>query len=155
MNIKIFKNYRRIFLSAVYSIVSIAILSQTNFAQSSDPDKPTSLVKGTINGSSSGGLSDEKTFYYTFDVKPGTLTLTLDITPLNKSDGGGFASWTLMNAKFAALKSDVLSAQGSPGRQVKDITVTIKRRIIMKIVASGNMNYKFKLKGGAVNFAPQ
>lgn len=149
------KKYLNKFILIFLSIVSIAILSQTNFAQSSDPDKPTALTKGVINGSSSGGLSDEKTYYYAFDVKPGTLTLTLDITPLNKSDGGGLVQWTLLNTKFAQLKYDNLSAQGSPERQVKDLPVTVRRRIILKIVVAGNMNYKFKLEGSAVNFAQQ
>lgn len=146
-----FKNYSKAFLLTLFSIVSTAVLSQANFAQSTDPDKPTTLTQGVINGSSSGGLSDEKTFYYAFNVVKGTLTLTLDVVPLAKNDGGGLVQWTLMNTKFEKLKYDVLSAQGSPERQVKDLPVTIKRRIIMKIVVSGNINYKFKLEGSAVN----
>lgn len=147
--LKIHRNHLFLIL---FSIVSMAIFSQTNFAQSSDPDAPTNLTSGTVSGTSSGGLSDEKTYYYAFDVKKGTLTLTLDVIPVNKSDAGGLVQWTLMNTKFANLKYDNLAAQGSPGRQVKDLPVTIKRRIIMKIVVSGNINYKFKLAGSAVNF---
>lgn len=153
MKREIIKKYTKIILSATLFFILITAFSQTNFAQSSDPDRPTALSKGVIEGSSSGGLSDEKTYYYAFNVTKGTLTLTLDIIPLNKSDGGGFVAWTLLNTKFATLKSDVLSAQGSPGRQVKDMPVTVKRRIIMKIIVSGNMNYKFKLEGSAANFA--
>lgn len=149
-----FTNRSKIFLSATLLIVSIVILPQTNFAQSSDPDQPEALTKGVINGSSSGGLSDEKTYYYTFDVKPKMLTLTLDVVPLNKSDGGGLVQWTLMNAKFVKLKYDNLAAQGSPERQVKDLPVTVKRKIVLKIVVAGNINYKFKLEGSAVNLAP-
>ncbi len=148
-----FKDYSRTFFSAAFLIISIITLSQVDFAQSSDPDHPSALIKGVINGSSSGSLSDEKTYYYAFNVKKGTLTLTLDITPLNKSDGGGYAAWTLLNTKFATLKTDVLTAHASPERQIKDMPVTIKRRIIMKIVVSGNMKYKFKLAGNAVNLA--
>lgn len=127
------------------------IFTAAVFAQSTDPDKPTALTNGVISGSSSGGLSDEKTYYYAFDVSKGTLTQTLDITPLNKSDGGGFVAWTMLTTKFVKLKTDALSAHGSPERQVKDLPVTIKRRIILKIVVSGNMNYKFKLEGSAYN----
>ena len=136
----------------VFSVVLITVLSQTNFAQSTDPDRPTALTNGVIEGSNSSGLNDETAYYYVFNVNKGTLTLTLDITPLAKSDAGGFVAWSLMNTKFATLKSDALSAQGTPNRQVKDMPVTIKRRIIMKIVVSGNMNYKFKLNGSAVSF---
>lgn len=149
------KIYSKTIFSAFLLIVSIAVLSQTNFAQSTDPDKPTALTKGIINGSSSGGLSDEKTYYYAFNVKRGKLTLTLDLIPANKSDAGGYLQWTMLNAKFAKLKEDVLTAQGSPERQVKDLPVTVKRRIILKIVVSGNANYKIKLEGSAAGFGGQ
>ncbi|MCW5872541.1 MAG: hypothetical protein KIS61_35150, partial [Candidatus Eremiobacteraeota bacterium] len=88
-------------------------------AQSTDPDKPTPLTS-SVTGTSSGGLSDEKTYYYAFMVNKGTLTLTLDVTPLDKSDGGGIVQWTLLDSKFAKLKYDNLAAQGTPQRQVKD-----------------------------------
>lgn len=147
------RKYTKLIFPLFLLIVSIGFLSQTNFAQkSSDPDDPVFLTKGLIEGSTAGGLSDEKTYYFAFDVKKGTLTLTLDVVPVNKSDGGGLVQWTLMNVKFATLKYDNLAAQGSPNRQVKDMPVSVKRRIIMKIVVSGNINYKFKLAGSAVSF---
>ena len=140
-------------LTLIAPLVLILCGSIVAAAQSSDPDKPTALTSGAIVGGSSGAMSDEKIFYYAFDLKPGTLTLTLDVIPTNKSDGGGLVQWTLMNAKFEKLKYDNLAAQGSPERQVKDLPVTIKRRIIMKIVAAGNINYRFSLVGSATNFA--
>ncbi|HLA95310.1 MAG TPA: hypothetical protein VK612_06285 [Pyrinomonadaceae bacterium] len=143
------RNLKRVLIFASFAIVSLCLLTQVSLAQSSDPDAPTQLTNGVIDGSNSSNLSDEKTYYYAFDVKKGILSLTLDITPLNKSDAGGFVQWTMMNTKFATLKSDVLTAQGSPGRQMKDLPVTVKRRIIMKIVVSGKMTYKFKLGGTA------
>lgn len=130
----------------------LALLTIPTFAQSIDPDKPTALTKGVINGTSSSGLNDEKTYYYAFDVNRGMLTLTLDLIPTNKSDAGGYLQWTMLNAKFTKLKEDVLTAQGSPERQVKDLPVTIKRRIILKLVVSGNASYKIKLEGSAVSF---
>jgi len=105
-----FKNYPGKILLAVFSLVSILILSQTNFAQSSDPDKPTSLTKSVVNGSSSGGLSDEKTYYYAFDVKPGTLTLTLDIVPLNKSDGSGLVQFGRLSFRSSKCGRNLRSA---------------------------------------------
>ena len=119
-------------------------------AQSSDPDKPAPLVGGVIEGANSGGLSDETTTYYRFSVDKGTLTLTLDVTPVNSSDGGGLVQWTLLDTKFTTLKYDNLSAQGTPGRQVKVIPVTIKRTVVMKVVAGGNVTYKFQLAGSAL-----
>ena len=130
-------------------LLFLALLVSPAFAQSADPDKPTPL-QSPITGTSSGGLSDEKTYYYAFGVHKGTLTLTLDVTPLNKSDGGGLVQWTLLDPKFKSLKYDNLAAQGSSNRQVRDLPVTIKRRIILKLVVSGNIDYKLQAAGSAL-----
>lgn len=119
------------------------------FAQSTDPDHPAAISASTISGNSSGGLSDEKTYYYAFNVTKGTLSLTLDVTPLNKSDPGGLVGWTLLDPKFKQLKYDNLAAQGSPERQMKDMPVTIKRKIILKLTVSGNIDYKLQFSGSA------
>ena len=147
-----FKNYSRKYLPILLTIAALIILSPTIFAQSTDPDKPTGLNGNTINETNTGNLSDDQTYYYAFDVNKGTLTWTLDLTPTNKSDAGGVLQWTLLTTKFQKLKYDNLSAQGSPERQIKDLPVTIKRRIILKLVVSGNVNYKIKLSGSAVSF---
>ncbi len=102
--------------------------------ESTDPDTPTALSESTINGVNSSNMSEDNTYYYIFNVNKGTLTWTLDLTPTNKSDAGGVLQWTLLSPKFEKLKYDNLSAQGSLERQVKDMPVTIKRRIILKIV---------------------
>lgn len=133
-------------------LLALAVLpSRACFAQSTDPDAPTALTENTITGTNSSNLSEDNTYYYTFDVKKGTLSLTLDVMPTNRSDAGGLLQWTLMTPKFQKLKYDNLSAQGAPERQVKDMPVTIKRRIILKIVVSGNASYKIKLSGSAVD----
>ena len=134
-------------LPALCCLFTIALVSETLIAQSSDPDAPTLLQSKTIKGEHSSGLNDESVHYYTFNVEPGTLTLTLDIKPINKSDAGGFLSWTLMDTKFQTLKTDVLSAQGSADRQVTDMPVTKKRQVILKSEVSGTMTYKIKLEG--------
>lgn len=143
------KMVRSIFL-VIFLVVCLAAFNGSANAQSTDPDNPTSLSGNTIAGSSSGGLSDTKTYYYAFSVNKGTLTGTFDVTPLNKSDGGGLLAWTFLNTKFQSLKYDNLSAQGSPQRKVKDMPVTVKRRLILKIEISGNANYKIKLEGTAL-----
>lgn len=131
-------------------LLLLTLLSLPALAQSSDPDKPTHLTGGVVTGSQSGGLSDETTTYYAFEVDKGTLTLTLDVTPVNSSDGGGIVAWTLLDSKFQTLKYENLAAQGSPGRQVKEMPITIKRRIVMKVVSSGNITYKIQLAGSAL-----
>lgn len=142
----------KLFVPAFFLFALAVLPLQASFAQSTDPDTPTLLTENTISGVNSSNLSDDNTYYYTFDVNKGTLSWTLDVIPVNKSDGGGLVSWTLMSPKFEKLKNDSLSAQGSPERQMKDMPVTIKRRIILKIVVSGNVGYKIKLGGSAVSF---
>lgn len=78
------------------------------------------------------------------------LEVKLDVTPLDQRDGGGLDEWTLMDSKFQQLKYDNLAAQGSPGRQVKELPVTLKRRIVMKVTAAGNIDYAFTLGGSAL-----
>lgn len=143
-------NYSKTILLMILTVVTTLTLARTDCAQSTDPDYPTLLDGNTISETNTGNLSDDKTYYYAFDVAKGSLTWTLDLTPTNKSDAGGVLQWTMLTPKFEKLKSDVLSAQGSPERQVKDMPVTIKRRIILKIVVSGNVGYKIKLTGSAV-----
>lgn len=121
-------------------------------AQSADPDAPTVLISGSFSSTvSTGNLNDSKTTYYSFEVDKGVLAITLDVTPLNPSDAGALISWTLFDSKFQPLRFENLAAQGSsPQRQVKELPVTIKRRIIMKVTAAGNADYVFKVGGTAV-----
>ena len=142
----------KLFASAALSLVLAVLPSQGSFAQSTDPDAPTMLTESTIEGMNSSNMSEDNTYYYAFDVNKGTLSLTLDVIPTNKSDAGGLLQWTLMSTKFQKLKYDNLSAQGSPERQMKDMPVTVKRRVILKLAVSGNAGYKIKLSGSAVNF---
>lgn len=147
---KITENYTKILMTAIFSLLLTMISARTNFAQSTDPDRPTVITGNTVSETNTGNLSDDKIYYFAFDVVKGRLEWTLDLTPTNKSDAGGVLQWTLLTPKFQQLKSDNLSAHGSPERQVKELPVTIKRRIILKVVVSGNATYKIKLAGSAV-----
>lgn len=142
----------RLFTKA-FLLLALAVLPlQACFAQSTDPDAPTALSESTISGMNSSNLNEDNTYYYAFNVNKGTLTWTLDLTPTDHSDAGGVLQWTLLSPKFEKLKYDNLAAQGSPERQMKDMPITIKRRIILKIVVSGHVGYKIKLSGSAVKF---
>jgi len=132
----------------LFLILSIVAFSQVSFAQSSDPDSPTLISNGIIAGESNWSASDKKTFYYSFDVKPGTLTLTTDIDPA-KGTGGGLINWTYLDAKFRRLKTDVYYAQGAPERKINDAKITIKRKVILKLEVEGFHNYKMRFSGSA------
>ncbi len=141
-------------LAPTFVLLALSVVPmQAGFAQSTDPDAPTVLSESTISGMNSSNMSEDNTYYYAFDVNKGTLSWTLDLTPTNKSDAGGVLQWTLLSPKFEKFKYDNLSAQGSPERQMKDMLVTIKRRMILNIVVSGNIWYKIRLSGSAVQFS--
>ncbi len=136
-------------LKILFSIILVLLISTTNFTQSTSPDSPTPLKNGTIIGESTGGVSDKKTYYYTFNVKLGTLTLTTDIDPV-KGTGGGVVYWTYLDTKFKQLRYDAYAAQGSPTRKVNDAKITVKRKIIFKLEVEGQMSYKLKFSGNAL-----
>lgn len=138
-------------LSAIFFSLIFFLTVSSAWAQSTDPDNPTPLQEGKIVASvSTGSLSEPKTTYYAFNVDKGTLDLKLDVTPRDSHDGGGLVEWTLLDTKFQQLKYDNLAAQGKPNRQIKELPVTTKRRIIMKISAAGNIDYAFTLGGTAL-----
>ncbi|MFV0389131.1 MAG: hypothetical protein ACK5NT_10285 [Pyrinomonadaceae bacterium] len=136
------------FLAVIFSAFTIVTFTSFAYGQSSDPDSPTRVSEGTITGSVSTSASDQKTYYYTFNVKPGNLILTTDMYPV-KGTGGGVLQWTYLNSKFKKLRYDVYAAQGSPERKVDDAKVTIKRRIILKLVVEGSFKFKLKFSGSA------
>ncbi len=141
---KIIKVLSFLMLTAVFGIAS-----QSINAQSSDPDAPTRLSDGSIVGETTGGLSKSKTYYFTFNVKPGTVTMTVDIDPV-RSTGGGLINWTYLTDRFKQLRTDVYNAQGSPKREIDDAKITVKRKIILKLVVEGDMSYKIKFSGSGL-----
>lgn len=139
---------KKLFSYAVL-IAAFAIFGQYAMAQSSDPDAPTRLTDGSIVGESTGGLSDRKTYYFSFDVKPGTLTMTTDMDPV-KGTGGGVIYWTYLTTRFQQLRYDSYAAQGGPVRKMNDAKITVKRKIIFKLEVEGQMSYKIKFSGSAL-----
>lgn len=130
-------------------VAAFLFFGQYAMAQSSDPDAPTRLTDGSIVGESTGGVSDKKTYYFSFDVKPGTLTMTTDIDPV-KGTGGGVVYWTYLTTRFQQLRYDAYAAQGGPVRKVNDAKITVKRKIILKLEVEGQMSYKIKFSGSAL-----
>lgn len=128
--------------------IGILMLSVSAFAQSTDPDAPTPITDGVTTGSSRGNLHDDKTYYFTINVKPGVLTLTADLTPV-KGTGGGTLRWHYLDTKFRQIKWDQMSASGSPERRVNDTKVLARRKVILKVVVGGNVDYKIALSGTA------
>ena len=68
-----------IFTTAFVWLASPFLPSQACFAQSTDPDSPTLLTESTINGMNSSNMSEDNTYCDAFDVKKGTLPVTLAV----------------------------------------------------------------------------
>lgn len=145
------KQYKCNLLITLFSIALITIFSSVNFAQSTDPDNPTPL-NGTIEGKTSGNLYDDKTYYYSFNVKPGAINIVVDLDPV-KGTGGGTIRIHYLDTKFKELmRYESYSTVNSPDRKVIDFKTRSKRKIILKIVVGGNFSYKIKVSGsGLVN----
>jgi hypothetical protein len=130
-------------------LLAAAVFASQASAQSSDPDRPSPLTNGTIVGESTGGVSDKKTYYYSFNVRPGSLTMTTDMDPV-KGTGGGVIYWTYLDSRFKQLRYDAYAAQGGPVRKVNDAKITVKRKIILKLEVEGQMSYKIRFTGSAL-----
>lgn len=130
------------------ALVTMLFMSVLCFGQSTDPDAPTPITDGETTGKSRGNLYDDKTYYFSINVKPGVLTLTADLTPV-KGTGGGTLRWDYLDAKFRRIKWDQMSATNNPERRVNDTKVLAKRKVILKVVVGGSVDYKIKLSGTA------
>ncbi len=124
----------------------IAAFTDPSFAQSTDPDNPSPVTNGVIEGSVSGNLNDDKVYYYVFYVQKGPFDLTVDIEP-TKETGGGLIQWFYLDSKFERIKWDQVSAQGTPERRVMSSTALSKQKVILKVVVGGNFSYKMKFSG--------
>ncbi len=128
--------------------LAVMMFAVAGSAQSTDPDAPTAVTDGVVTGASRGGLYDDKTYYFAINVKPGMLTQTSDLTPV-KNTGGGTLRWEYLDAKFKRIKWDQMSAVNNPERRVMDTKVLAKRRVIVKVIVGGSVDFSIKFAGTA------
>ncbi|MBX3170383.1 MAG: hypothetical protein KF760_23455 [Candidatus Eremiobacteraeota bacterium] len=124
----------------------MTVFPSVGVAQSTEPDKPSPITGGLIEGEVSGNLNDDKTYYYVFYVQKGPFDLTVDIDPI-KETGGGLIRWFYLDSKYNRIKWDQVSAQGNPERRVTSSTALSKQKVILKVVVGGNFRYKMKFSG--------
>jgi len=139
------------FFGTAFSLLFVLFLFGTTvFAQSADPDNPTIVTQSVVQWNNPG-IGETAVFYYTFTAGPGVLKVTTD----QKSNGitaNPKLSWQLMDANFKELESEDFYQVTTSERKVKDIKLTRKQKVILKVkVDEEVVNFKFQF-AGAVNF---
>ena len=135
------------FSKVAFSLLSVLFLfNVAAFAQSTDPDNPTVVTQSMIQGKNPGN-GETVVYYYTFTAGPGVLKVTTD----QKSGGitaSANLSWELKDANFINLGSEDFYGVTTSERKVKDIKLTKKQRVILKVVVTEDVeNFKFQLTG--------
>ena len=139
------------FFEMAFSLLFVFVLfNAATFAQSTDPDSPTVVTQSVVQWKVSGKGKDV-VYYYTFTAGPGVLKVTTD-----QKSGGIIAnpklSWELTDASFNNLESDDLDQAGTLERKVKEIKLTKKQKVILKVGVAEDVNlFKFQFTG-AVSF---
>lgn len=139
------------FIGMAFILVFVFVLCGTAvFAQSTDPDNPTSLTRNEIQGKNLG--DKPVAYYYAFTAGPGILKITADVKS-NQYSGYGDMNWQLLDTNFKKIGEDSFAGDKTGKRSVKEIDLAKKQKVILKLTI-GEKVADFKLQfGGAVNFA--
>jgi hypothetical protein len=151
------------------------VLTGTSFAQSTDPQNPTPLASGEIQGTS---VEQKTTYYYTFAGGPGTVSATLEAkskkgaksasvgielidksarslasTLLNEGLGGGKDQLgQLLNKGLGRITSGLDSLTGGTQQKTTRIKLKEKQNLTLRLtVGQGIESYTVRLEG-AVEF---
>ena len=139
------------FFEMAFSLLFVFVLfNAATFAQSTDPDSPTVVTQSVVQWNVSG-KGKNVVYYYTFTAGPGVLKITTD-----QKSGGITAmpnlSWELTDENFKAIESEDFYGVTTSERKVKEIKLTKKQKVILKVTVTDDVeNFKFQF-AGAVNF---
>ncbi len=138
-----------------FSLLFVFVLfNAAAFAQSTDPDSPTLVTQTVVQGKITG---ESVAYYYTFTAGPGVLKVTFDLKSQTAGDGGAYMTWQLTDANFKEFeRGSIYGANAAGEREVKEINLTKKQKVILKAEGSANSppgNFKFQFTG-AVAFTP-
>ena len=130
-----------------FSLLFVFVLfNAATFAQSTDPDSPTLVTQTMVQGKITG---EATAYYYTFTAGPGVLKVTFDLK--SQTTSGAFMTWQLTDANFKELESgSIFGANAAGERQVKEINLTKKQKVILKAEGSADSapaNFKFQFTG--------
>ena len=139
------------FFGMAFSLLfAFVIFNAVAFAQSTNPDSPTVVVQNVVQWKVSG-KGKNVVYFYTFTAGPGVLKVTTD-----QKSGGITAmpnlSWELTDTNFKAIESEDFYGVTTSERKVKEIKLTKKQKVILKVTVTDDVkDFKFQF-AGAVNF---
>lgn len=128
-------------------LVAIFLLNDAAFAQSTDIDKPTVVKQSVVQGKHPGNTEEAVVYYYTFTAGPGLLKVTTD------QKSGGITgmpnlTWELTDADLNKLGSEDFYQVTTLERKVKEIRLTKKQKVILKVEVTEDIEYfKFQFTG--------
>ena len=129
-----------------FSLLFVFVLfNAAAFAQSTDPDSPTLVTQTMVQGKLTG---EATAYYYTFTAGPGVLKVTLDLK--SQTTSSAFINWQLTDANFKELESSHIYANAAGEREVKEINLPKKQKVILKVEGSADYapaNFKFQFTG--------
>jgi hypothetical protein len=142
------------FFGMAFSLLFVfALFNAATFAQSTDVDNPTVVTQSVVQGKHPGNTEETVVYYYTFTAGPGILKVTTD----QKSGGitaSANLSWELTDANFNMLGSEDFYQVTTLERKVKEIKLTKKQKVILKVEVTEDVKFfKFQFTG-AVAFTP-
>ncbi|MEO6588525.1 MAG: hypothetical protein ABIP06_04275 [Pyrinomonadaceae bacterium] len=137
-----------------FSLLFVFVVSNAAaFAQSTDIDNPTVVTQSVVQGKHPGNTEEDVVYYYTFTAGPGILKITTD----QKSGGitGNYnLSWELTDTNFNEIESEIFYGTTTLERKVKEIKLTKKQKVILKVELDDDVQlFKFQFTG-AVAFTP-
>ncbi len=138
----------------VFSLLFVFVLcSAAAFAQSTDIDNPTVVTQSVVQGKHPGNTEEDVVYYYTFTAGPGVLKVTTDQKSVGII-GNPNLIWELTDANFNAIESDDLYGVTTLDRKVKEIKLTKKQKVILRVELDDDVKlFKFQFTG-AVSFTP-
>lgn len=142
------------FFGIAFSLLfAFVLFNASAFAQSIDIDNPTVVTQSVVQGKHPGNTEEDVVYYYTFTAGPGVLKITTD----QKSGGitGNYnLSWELTDTNFNAIESEDFYGTTTLERKVKEIKLTKKQKVILKVEVDEDVQlFKFQFTG-AVAFTP-
>ena len=142
------------FFGMAFSLLFVFVLfNAATFAQSTDIDNPTVVTQSVVQGKHPGNTEEDVVYYYTFTAGPGVLKVTTDQKSVGII-GNPNLIWELTDGNFNAIESDDLYGVTTLDRKVKEIKLTKKQKVILRVELDEDVQYfKFQFTG-AVAFTP-
>jgi hypothetical protein len=140
--------------AVVVCFLALVVSAKVANAQSKDKDSPTQLTSGEISGLLGDNAGDD--YFYTFMAGPGEVTVTMSVEAGRDSSSSAVTFHLFNDDDKPIATSAVFAFRGQTAREVKRISFTRRRRVLLRVSIPdevlGSGKYKVSLDG-AVTFA--